>query len=238
MGTPFTDRNNLQFTRGNINPGSMFPPGSLRATERPLNAQFTPLQVLTVRVRNIPINNPTIAAGTSAWYGLKSWRVGENLRPCFFNGYRFELSATNPTAAVDSDYTTAGNIAAWGNADGYGAAVVIGINLGINEGQWSSGPNNIPFVETAVGAEGVGPAERFVLHFAPGSQGDTPRPFVSRVSQTTPLAIVLGERTSLDVALVVRQSQVNGVTRSDGIIGRIFGEIYLSMLQADREVPQ
>lgn len=229
MLTPEQRMNGITTRRGDVPARSIYPNGSLRGAERPLVMQFPELAVLRFGFRSIPLAAPSIAAGASAWYGIKSWRIPDDIgQQMFLNGVRIELGACNPTPAADADYTTVGNVAAWGTINGTGAAIVVGINTGASEGTWTSGPSNIPFVETTANGLSGGPDGMMVFHFPPGKQEDSPQPAVFRTNTTTPLAIPLGQGMRLDVALVLRRAYVNGVTKSDGIIGRCFGELYLA----------
>lgn len=238
-GTPRFDRNGIRFSQGSVvSPPSRFEPGATRTLERDLNLQFVPFASLDFGFQNIPLVGTAIAAG-SAWYGLKRWVIGRDVPPCFWNGWRVELSACNPVAAVDSDHSEeALNVAAFGTAEGFGAAIVMGINLTCSPGSWSAGPGDVPLVETTSGSFGSGPNERAVAHFAKGTIGDTIKPFVVRTAQTTPVNVLLTDGMKLDVALVVRRAQVDGITKSVGILSHCFGELNLSMLHSQREVPQ
>lgn len=229
---PRLSRHGIKQRIGKVPARSIFPAGSLRGAERPLVMQFPGAQILPFHFRSIPLANPTIAAGSSAWYGLASWRVPDDTgQQLALTGYRLELSATNPTPDVDTDYTVAGNVAAWGTTFGTGAAIVVGLNLPVKQGVWGSGPATIPYVEaTTVRSAFEKPNERFVFHFAPGKISDNPQPAVYRTNQTTPLAVLLPNGARLDVALVVRRSQINGVTKTDGIIGRCYGELLVASM--------
>jgi hypothetical protein len=79
--------------------------------------------------------------------------------------------------------------------------------------------------------------ETFFIHFAAGKQDDRPRPFVARVSQTTPLAIVLSPGDRVSVSFVGRKEQVTSSSLF-GLIMRVYGELYISSLLASRSIMQ
>lgn len=221
---------------GTQSPASIYPPASLRGQERPLVMQYPLLRVAPFGFRSIPLDGTAIAASCSAWYGLKRLTPDSVGQQFFLNGYQAVLSACNVTPAADSEYAAADQ-AAWGTVDGTGAAIVIGTNLPVTPGAWTSGPNNVFGVELNV-VDMPAVTNNIVLHFPPGKQEDAPRPALYQSTQTTPLAIMVPQGATLDVALVVRRAQVNGITKIDGIIGRVFGQLFLSGTVHNQELMQ
>lgn len=231
MNVPGLQRLGLRSKVGAVPPRSVFPSGSLRGAERPLLMQFPGGLWLAFSMRNVPVQAPSIAAGSSAWYGLASWSIPDDLPQAALCGYRIEAGPTNPTPAADADYSSTANMAAWGNTSGTGAALVIGLNLPVQAGAWSSGPANVPFVEPpGAGANTTRSTatDRLIFHFAPGKLEDSPLPMIYRSNQSTPVAVLLPAGARLDVALVVRRSSVHGVVKSIGIVGRVYGELLVA----------
>jgi hypothetical protein len=194
--------------------------------DRSLLDQLIGAGVVTCGFRNIPLAAPSINSGFSAWYGLGSWRPDDLGGEAALVGYSAVLNPCNYSGVADGEFSTTANIAAWGTALGGGAAVVIGVDLPCVLGRWSSGPANVPLVEP--GSQGVAAAyasgldERVTVHFPPNTTdlaNPVPRLFVAQ--QFTPLHVPITRGRRLDVALVVRRSQVHGVTRSAGIVGHV-----------------
>lgn len=225
--------------RGVMPAPSIFKRGSLRGSERPLVMQFVGLQTVSFAFRTIPTVGTVIPAGMSAWYGLAQWNSPDDFgQQVMLNGYRVELGPTNPGANGDSEYPLPDDVVSFGTEEGTGAAIVIGRNLGIRPGVWAAGPNNIPYVEQVFGVSTTPPQDRVVLHFAPGRLDDLPRPSIFRNAQSTPLAIVLGQGSTLDVALVVRGIQISGQTKPIGVLTRCYGELQLASTQTIGEIQE
>lgn len=229
--------------RGGDPEASIYPAGSLDGNERPLQLQFPALQIHRAFLRSAPLAAPSISAGKSGWYCFGEMEVGEEIPTnSWLCGYRVELGSTNNAAGspeADQDYTVAGDQAAWGNVSGTGAAVVIGINMPwCSEGAWTEGPGNIPYVEnsTTTRRGEFASGEQWVFHFPTGKLSDTPVPAIYRSGQTTPLAALLNPGMRVQAALVVRRSQVNGITKTDGVVGRIFVELTTSPIVASRGI--
>lgn len=241
--TPQQQRLQQTIQRGRANAASIVPPGATRSNERPLNYQFTALKVLSCSARQIQPCDVSVGGGNTAWFCFAQWTVGETLAPGFFNGYRFELGGTNPAGEGDEDFVGVVNedFSPWGNGDGFGGAIAITVNSQFAElGKWREGPGYVPFVNegsVAINYNQSSEGENFFLHFAAGKQSDRPRPFVARVSQTTPLAIVLSPGDRLAVSFVGRKAQT-AFSSLYGILLRVYGELYISSLLASRSIMQ
>ena len=219
----------VRIDRGDVPPRSIVPPGSMRRRERPIAEQFTGIRVLRTGFRAITLNAPSIAAGSSAWFGLGSWRFPDDTgQQMYLVGYRVELGPTNPAGLGTPGFDDISNVS-WGAVDGSGAAVVVGRNLPCQVNTWSSGPSGIPFVETNAGILPGGPSEDLVFHFATGNVSVSSTSAVGttyRASFSTPLSMILGQSSRLDVALVVSRLGVNNKTGD--LVGRCYVELYLA----------
>jgi hypothetical protein len=202
--------------------------------ERPLLDAFIGAGVVTAGFRNIPLSAPSIGSGASAWYGLGSWAPSDLGGEAAFVGFSAAMNPPNYAGVADQEFSDTSKIAAWGTSYGAGAAVVIGMDLPCVRGAWSSGPANIPLVEAgtagsaAVYASGVD--ERFVLHFPPDTASSVdPVPRLVLSQQFTPLHIPITQGRRLDVALVLRRSFVNGITKTAGITGYLSVSCFLGL---------
>lgn len=235
---PNLDRLGIRSRVGPVPARSSFPAGSLRGAERPLLHQFIGTQTLTFSARSIRWpGTGTFAApptGSLAWYTLASWTIPDDIgQEAALVGYRLELGATNYNAATQNDRQFASGLT-WGTQDGYGAAVVVGVNIPGALNTWSNGPL-VPFVAnpTTGGTQNnlsqSNSAPWLTFHYAPGSLGDTSPQIVYRLNQTTPLATLLTGGTRLSVACVFRQADPTTWGASAGDIPvRIHGELTLA----------
>jgi hypothetical protein len=232
---------------GEIEPPSIYPAGSLDGNERPLQLQFPALQVHRAFLRSAPLNGASIPAGSSGWFCFGEFEIGEAIPSnSWLCGYRVELGPTNNNAGspeADADFTNAANQRQWGNTSGTGAAVVVGINMTwCRIGEWVAGPGNVPYVEQQDSGGNVlrsstfTTAEQWVFHFPTGKLSDAPIPAIYRSGQSTPLAVLLNPGMKVQAALVVARANVNGITRSDGIVGKIFVELTTTPIIAPRGV--
>jgi hypothetical protein len=205
-------------------------PPELDNTRKPLIDQFIGSQQLQCWFRTLPLANPTIIAGSSAWYGLGAWTYRDIGQEAAVSGFLAQLGPGYDGVHADDD--AASNTAQWTKTDGAGAAIVIGIDLpNFQLGQWYSGPANIPWVEDGTSQRsGYVPAgtEQVVLHFPP-ALGASATPIGRGViaNQFTPLCWPLTQGRQLGVALVVRRNFINGITKSNGVAG--YADIQLTV---------
>jgi hypothetical protein len=243
--TPQMQRLGQVPTRGLAPQASAVPRGATRSLERALNYQFTPLRVLNFSARQIPPCGVAIPVGQTAWFGIAKWTVGQDLPQSTMNGFRVETGGTNPDPAGDDDFVTASplsDLTAWGNGDGFGAAIAIGVNVRFSQlGQWTAGPAYVPYVNEGPTKgqnwNSTSEGEIFYVHFAPGKQSDRPRPVAARLVQTTPLAFTLNPGDELSVSFIGRGAEVVNPSLY-GLIMRVYGDIYLSSLIAPRGITQ
>lgn len=231
--TPNLDRLGLRSRVGKVPARSAFAPGTQRGAERPLLYQFVGSRTLTFSARALyQAGTPSIASGFSAWFGIASWRVPDDIgEQAALVGYRLELGPTAYNAAVTAD-PQVGTANAWGTSQGYGGALVIGTDLPAVVGSFTSGPANVPYVEnpaaspTSTYGQANG-ATWNAFHFAPGNIGDAAPSIVYRTNQSTPLAVLLTGGSRLDVALVFRRS--DAIAWAAGLVAvRVFGELTIA----------
>jgi hypothetical protein len=191
-------------------------PVTRRSSQRSLLDQFITLRTLEYSARSVAwegqINPATL------WYGGALWTVPNDIPEGAFVGYRVELGPTN-NGTSDTEFSAK---ELWGTSSGFGGAVVVGADLPIAQGEWSSGPD-VPFVNlpNASAANEWRSAGRdwFTFHYATGTLSDTAPSVVYRSSQTTPLCQMLTQGRTLGVALVFRKpSHAGGIGTAAGTV--------------------
>lgn len=159
---------------------------------------------------SIPVpDQTTFNATESAWFGLAKFVVGVPPieQDCYLDYFATQLNPPETSAA--------GLNTVWGTTSGTGAAIVIGTNLPSVLGAWSSAPCAIPGLETGINvfADSV---SRFaaVVTFPTGDFGDTApnKPFLPIPLGKVAWRFRQGE--NIDIALIVRGTQVNNVSGS------------------------
>lgn len=166
---------------------------------------------------SIAVAAPQIQTGHSAWYGLQRIQVTtDNDQELQINGVEAEMLPTDPDGAGG-----ASSPLAWGTTAGIGAALVIGIGLPIQFGEWSSAPTLVPGIETTGDFANTplarGSSILWFASFPTGKYTDaTPNKWKTIKSWGAFTARVTQGQT-LDVALVVRRSQIHNLT------GNVYG---------------
>ncbi len=181
----------------------------------------------------ISVAAPVIAAGHSAWYGLRRIRFEKDFPEAQLVGYRMTMMPTNPSATTVSGV----NGMAWGGRTGTTAAVVIGQNLThVTPGQWSSAAAYIPAIESAsspspahtqlFGIDESIPEYIAVESFPTGDYADTTPNKITPARTFAPFVFTFRSGTTLDVALVVSRQHING--QNGTIIGMVDVRMVLS----------
>ena len=155
------------------------------------------------------------AADESFWFTLRRIQVGEgsDSRPPFgFTGATMQLGPTDNTAAR---VPSSGTARAWGSADGEGAAIVIGRNLGLSLG-WSVRRYAGPGLELGASApfllSGPNPPEYIISqHFPPGAYGGASIPRLEVRERFLPTCIRMAQSDVLTVSLVLRRANLSGI---------------------------
>lgn len=172
-----------------------------------------------------------IPARCSAWYGLSSLSPGQNGLPEFgFAGCDVDMlspdvSGTGITGQVNPVAGADPKAVAWGDANGNGCAMVVGINLPCGVGAWSYAPADIPGMDPGVGygaARTLGSqngANDYLLveHFPPGDLGlgtGWIRAFRNILGSVRP--VPTGSR--LDIALVIGAKYLQGLAAGTRIV--------------------
>lgn len=89
----------------------------------------------------------TAPAGTSALYIFQSLRVPRDTgQPVGLAGVQAEILPTDSAGAGDG---VASNPIVWGATTGYGAAIIVGVDLPGTFQTWSAAPIHVPGVETS-----------------------------------------------------------------------------------------
>ncbi len=163
----------------------------------------------------IGVANPTIDAGSSAWYKIQSYNVPDDFAQMVgLLGFDVQMLATDSAGAGDEGAIDG---LAWGTARGHGAAIVIGTNLPGELQAWSSGPADIPGVETTGAATlcSERPARHIAaITFPPGKLNDATPPKLFKERSFKPYIYRFAQGQSLDVSLVVRRSTITAKTGS------------------------
>lgn len=151
------------------------------------------------------------ASGSSAWYGLAKLNIPDEVnQPVFLDYAAATLSPTNPSAT--------GTNLVWGELNGTGAAIVVGLNLPSQLNAWTAAPVYVPGVENSTNgnlfADTVSPYAAF-FQFPNGDNDDTAPARVFLPEPMGKVAFRIPEGSTLDVALVVRGSQVVNSSGSD-----------------------
>lgn len=190
----------------------------------------------------IPANTSFGADGTSlsAWYGLERIEIDRDTgQEMGLAGYMIELLSTDSTAAGTSQ--TGSTVTAWGDARGEAAALVIGKNLPIERKRWTAAPCYAPGIELAHLESPRNPPEYIGVHgFPTGTYAATNPGKIVLPRTFLPTLYPLTEQTTLDVALVVRRSQIasnvggwtSGLT-AKALIGRI--KVQLALVPTMRD---
>ncbi len=151
-----------------------------------------------------------IGSTESAWFGLQRVRIPKDFgQEILLYGVSVDL------APPDTDGTGGAGAIGWGTTRGTGAAIVIGMDLPIQLGSWRQGPGSIPRVET--GATTSGPltdrrqaAWIDTFNFPSGKLSDTTPTRLIHSRNYSPAVYRITNNHSLDVALVVRGTQLSG----------------------------
>lgn len=154
----------------------------------------------------IPASSGEVAAGSAAWFGLRSIDI-TNQTEIIVAGADFEM--------VSTDYQSASNVQ-WGDKFGNRAALVIGINLPIEEGQWKGAPCLIPSLVDANGNHG----SRYLYWqtFPPGDYAAAtpfkvyPKKHFGFLVQRVPYG------RTLDMAFVMHRDEFNAAESAGGTI--------------------
>ena len=156
-------------------------------------------------------------AGTAAWYGLQEVTAGAEV------GSEFSLVsiygamlATDPDAnGGNSGVSTA---RAWGNDDGTGAAIVVGVDLPVRKGEWVAARCPIPGLGIDSSADESATFSRLaaVFEFPPGKINDTTKAKLYPALSFAPAALRVFEGQRLGVAFVLNRTQANA---ADGLAG-------------------
>ncbi len=206
------------------------PPGSPRVIERgglpprprvtpqatapnPELAEYLPsFETLPGYVASVAVPNPStlsIPSGTSAWYVFDQYRIGEDVGELALMTAKFELLPCD----VDGSGDTATYVA-WGTTKGYGAAVVVDINLGLPYRLWTGQHAFVPGVE-ATGHGALGPRDKrryaFRTTFPTGKYTDTTPAKGAFVRSAAPTIRRATAGDTVDFALVVRGSSITGL---------------------------
>jgi hypothetical protein len=231
---PFTAIPNFRYRFGNKARGrasslpndpnpSPLPPGRVRS----------PATYLAPRARLIPayfsiarVNAPVIRPNQAAWYGLRRVRVGIDSGELLVRGVTGYTYSPDYTGEANDDSATFGvSSLPWGGIRGIKACVIVGRNLPITVGAWTSATVHAAGIGLCTSAANGDPnarnnlptvAEYFArLRFPPGRWYD--------VNNDATTAVVLphvkpfmgaGARVrngeTLDVALVLDRATING----------------------------
>lgn len=133
---------NLRTQAGVVRPGYVMPPPQPRpACAIEQCGAHTEQAYFTI----VEVNNPTIATGQAAWYGLRKINVrkalGQEIRVL---GVHYYLLPTNPNGTPLNGAATP---LAWGDAQGLTAAIVVGVNLPSQLNSWISAPAYIAGID-------------------------------------------------------------------------------------------
>lgn len=163
----------------------------------------------------LDVSSPTIDAGVSAWYGLRRIHVDRDTgQEVGISGFQLTLLPADVDGAADLDAL------GWGSTTGIAAAIVIGTNLPITAGGWSSGPAHMPGIEDAAPCHlSVTPGRRYihVQPFPTGKFTDTVPAQVSIIREFGAFVYRVPVGSTIDVALVCRRAQVHAQS------GKIYG---------------
>lgn len=189
----------------------------------PLASQLPTFATEMVYFNQITVPDGMAAtAGQSAVYGLRRVRVpadtGEEIG---FLGADFHLLPADSSGVA----TPVGGMAAlaWGDTSGLSAAIIIGRNLDMVEGQWKSATVYLPGLEQAAHCftSRAGQPRYLVTRWFPAGKWNDTAP--NKYQQFVPVAGYVDRITrdeTLDVALVVRGSQiVNASGQPKAIVG-------------------
>lgn len=162
--------------------------------------------------QSIAVAAPQIATGQSAWYGLQSVAVTlDNDQELQLNGVEAEVLPCDVDGAGGATSPIA-----WGTSAGIGAALVVGIDLPVQFGAWTSAPSMVPGVETT-GDYANTPAARgsgvlWYTSLPTGKYTDTVPNKWKTVKSWGAFTARVTQGRRLDIALVVRRSAIHNIT--------------------------
>ena len=164
----------------------------------------------------VPVAAPTIASGHSAWFGLERLKAGDNIdQELLVSGIEAELLPADVLGAYGGSSPLA-----WGDAGGLAAAIVVGIDLPIQRGAWTSAPALVPGIETTqTTGQTIGGDTRVLWYatFPTGKLTDTTPNKWHLVKSWGPVVSRIPQGRNLDIALIVRRSMIHNQT------GNVFG---------------
>jgi hypothetical protein len=174
---------------------------------------------------------PQLGTGQSLWYGMASIACPrDTAQEVYWQGYRLHLDSPDLDNGGNEAVTGANSIA-WGTANGTGAALCVGLNLPSTPGGWVGHHAPYPGLETS-GSGLRNPQQQgledrrwfpFPLGSLKGTTGATQR--LTLVQGTAPLSIRLGQRSTIDVAFVVRSDKNSSFGANKAFACYIYGEL-------------
>lgn len=232
-----------------------------------LSASLPEFMPISVGFDVIPVTaGMSISAGNSAWYGLERVipiatlqtsppTAAQQLANPIVIGQQFYLNSIagemrpcdkdgNGLTGVTGINATGGGAPealAWGDRTGLTAAILIGVNLPITKGAWTQAPCVIPGLETnAAGTRLQVNAPRHIarLRWPTGQINDTTDNFTLPTRSYGALVNRFIENMSLDVALVVRGSQINGASANKYLVGFLDLTMTIGVLRAGTDLTQ
>lgn len=165
----------------------------------------------------IDVNAPVIPAGMAAVYGLR------RIQPSTTTGLGIALLHMS-TEMLPSDSVGVGagfpNPIAWGDSKGLSAKIVVGRNLDMIEGDWKAGWFDLPGIDLGNATPDArtlrnarSPAQYYgVFNLPAGAYNDADVLMDVRERPLAATAARVGQGETLDVALVLKGTQIDGLT--------------------------
>lgn len=256
---PFFDRFGIERGGAGLGPDEARPvqlPDSINAQVSSLYGVFVPRTSLKFGCRGIKLPTPVPTIDTTkagAWFGLLSFKV-DRMTQGSWVGYR--CSMLPPDFQSLAYGRTGWSVVGWGDQEGGGALLVLGLNMAKRIPGWSVGafvgaacenPMLLNQTEPTSTTDGLWPArtpDDFVYvpfpNYAVAGYDTATNPVVPTrrepVINDAPLNVRLTEADTLDVSVVFRMSDYTSWAPTPGrtVAMSVQGELLLSKLQQDR----
>ena len=197
--------------------------GGFSARRNALVDQFPGSKVVpaSAQVVGCPPAGFAAPAGQAAWFGMQEVKASGEIPSAFslVSIYGAMLAADPDASGGNSGLTTTAR--AWGNDDGTGAAIVVGVDLPVRKGEWIAARCPVPGLGIDGSADQAATFSRLaaVFEFPPGKIDDTTKAKLYPALSFAPAALRVFEGQRLGVAFVLNRTDANAAAGLSGGFG-------------------